>query len=187
MYLDDVKIPPGQVGQSFEQSAGKGSFVFVHEGRTAAAFRIFDATGVEGKAPEFALKYDGNEWGAGRLVVYHYKGKSTKFADGATPLAGVFISVEKCDGEAAFEAFRHRMREVKIDSNNDGGQWAASVVSGDTKLESALDLAKHQIAYRRVAGQDVPTPRLTVNGRDLAAELLDPLQLAPPAPPVAAR
>ena len=187
MYLDDVKLPAGQAGHAFEQSANKGSFVFVREGKTAAAFRIFDASGLEGKAPEFALKYDGNEWGAGRLVVYHYKGKETKFGTGATPLAGVYLSVEKCEGDAAFEAFRRRVREVKITSDNDGRQWAASVSSGETKLEAALDLNKHQIAYRRVAGQPAPTPRLTVNGRDIAAEILDPLHLAPAPASVATR
>ena len=186
LYLDDTKLPAGVVGRSFEQAASKDSIVFVREGKTAAAFRIFDATGAGGHAPQFAVKYDGNEWGAGRLVVYHYLGKPSGLGNNNPPtLAGVYLSVEKCDGDEAFTDFRKRMRDVKIESNHNGTEWSASVGAGDTKLEAALDVANHSIAYRRVGGQPVVPRTLTVNGRDLAAEVLDPLKLGPP-PSVAA-
>jgi hypothetical protein len=181
VYLDDVKLPAAQAGHSFEQPASEKSIVFIREGKAAAAVRIFQANALANQAPKFAVKYDGNEWGAGRLVVYHYQGKSTGFSHGETPVAGVYLCAESCADDAAFEAFRQRMQAVRIDSQNDGKQWSASVGSGETRLEAALDLADHTIAYRRVGGQDVPSHPLTVNGRDLAAEILGPLKLDVPA------
>ncbi len=179
IYLDDTKLPAGQIGHSFEQAASKDSVVFVREGKTAAAFRIFDASALENQTPHFAVKYDGNEWGAGRLVVYHYSGKSTGFGQGTTALAGVYLNAERCDSDQAFEDFRKRMHGLKIESKRDGKEWSASVEVDGTKLETALDLSNHSIAYRRVGGQNVLPHPLTVNDKDLAAEVLDPLKLEP--------
>ena len=45
-------------------------------------------------------------------------------------------------------------------------------MAGQVKLEAGLDLTRKQITVRRVNGVDIPRKILTVNGRDLAAEIL---------------
>ncbi len=170
VYLNDKKL---SADQPLDQSVDKDAIIFVREGKAAAALRIFSADGVAGQTPHFAVKYDGSEWGAGRLVAYHYAGAKKTIPTGPIH-AGIFMHVERCDSDAAFEDFMRRARACKIDEKHDGENWSASVQSGETRLEAGLDEKQH-IAFRRVNGHDVEPHRLTVNGRDFAAELIDPL------------
>ena len=174
VYLNEKKLP---ADQPYDEPADAGSVVIVREGQAAAALRLFAADGTEGKPAQFAVKYDGNEWGAGRLVAYHAKGG--KEALPHEPIhAGVYLHVERCADDAAFQDFMRRALACRIDQRHDGAQWSASVQTGDTRLEAALDGEQH-IAYRRVGGHEVESHRLTVNGRDFASELLDPLATSP--------
>jgi len=178
IYPDGERL---DVSAPFEKAVTAGSTVFVREGKSAAAFRIFTADGAGGQQASFAVKYDGNEWGAARLVAYHYKGAAAELK-GAPIVAGVFACAEQCETDAQFQDFVKRVAGLKIGLARDERQCAASVQAGGTKLEAALDLQKGKIAWRRVNGADVPPACLSVNGRDIAAEILGPLKLKTPPP-----
>jgi hypothetical protein len=54
------------------------------------------------------------------------------------------------------------------------GVWQVKAKSGVVELEAGLDLEQKQIALRRCNGKDWPANVFSVNGRDLAGELLRP-------------
>jgi len=169
VYIDGKKVAGDK---PFTQELTKDSVLVVCEGKAAVAMRIFEADGVQGQAAHFMAKYDGNEWNAGRLVAYHYVGANTKMPEGPIR-TGLFFQARQCDGQEALHLFLKESLELKIQQKKEGAQWSASVNSGGTKLDAALDLKERKIAWRRVNEQDIPPKRLSVNGRDIAAEILD--------------
>ena len=169
VYIDGKKVA---ADKPFSQELTKDSVLVVCEGKAAVAMRIFEADGVQGQAAHFMAKYDGNKWNAGRLVAYHYVGAKTKMPEGPIR-AGLFFQARQCDGQEALNLFLKESLELKIQQKKEGAQWSASVNSGGTKLDAALDLKERKIAWRRVNEQDILPKRLSVNGRDIAAEILD--------------
>jgi len=170
-YLDGERLhlPGGR--KPFEFPLKPGSTICVREGNAVLAARLFAADTMDGKPAPISLKYDGNEWGAARVVAMH--SSTTPTASLASLRAGVFLEMAHCADEASIGAFVRKTYDLKIKEETKGGVWSAAVDLPDAKLEAGLDLAKKHIAFRRVNGKDIPLERLSVNGRDLAAELLD--------------
>jgi hypothetical protein len=170
LYLNGKRLDPGK---PFDIPADEKTMVFLREGNAALAVRIFAADGCGGKPATFAVKYDGNDWRAGRLVAYHYQGKPARLTE-ASVRAGVFLHIEHCASDADFEAFMARLQAIDIVEKNRDSVWSASVDFGDTHLAAGLNLETGQIAFRKVGGQDFQPRVLTVNGRNLRDEILGP-------------
>lgn len=167
-YLDGR---PVDATRPFELPAGPDSIVVVREGRTAVAARLFAADACAGRAPLWQVKYDGHAPGAGRLVVYHYRGPDRALTE-ASVCAGLWLVAEHCETEAEFAAFLERTRQVQTRSRLEDGVWRLLAKHGTVELEAALDLKRKQIATRRVNGRDWQSEVLSVNGQDWAARTL---------------
>ena len=161
----------------FELPADANAVVGLREGKAAVAVRLFTATGAAGCAPPWKLEFDGNEQGAGRLAVHHYRGPARKLAD-ADVRCGLLVLAARCETDAAFAAFLKRAAQIELVETYRAGVWLVKAKSGAVVLEAALDLNQKQIAGRRVNGRAWRPEVLNVNGRDLAAKTLGRLPAA---------
>jgi len=160
-----------------------GSVLIVREGGAAVAVRIFAADALDGSPAGIEFMTDGAQWGAGRLAIYHYRGALEKLSPKNPVRVGALVLAADCPTDAAEAALLTRMKSAKISSETGGTLWTVDArLAGDPplRLEAALDFSKHAPDGRKIDGQPFAPPRFTVNGRDLAAELLD-------APPLASR
>jgi hypothetical protein len=156
--------------------AGLTSVVGIRQGNGAVAVRIFAADGLAGETPALAFRTDGAKWGAARLVAYHYHGESKTFDRPGGPIrAGVLIVAGRCETDAEFTALMDQVRNAEITSHSSGDKrhdWAVTTVVGGHSLEAGLSFKTGRPFLRRVDGQDYHPDVLTVNDRDLAAEIL---------------
>lgn len=155
--------------------AHRDSVLGVRCADAGVAVRIFAADGVEGQEPVYALKCDGAQWGAGRFVVYQYRGPETSIQQKPVR-CGVLILSDHCATQDDFVRLLNRAKAAKIDQKLKGEIWdVAARIDKTPDLESALNLKTGHPEIRRVDGKDYVPERFTVNGRDLAAEILDPV------------
>ena len=173
MQADQVWLDGRRVDTSKRVAlpAGPDSVVAVREGKAAVAARLFAADGCAGRAPLWQLKYDGNPQGAGRFVVYHYRGSPRQLVEPAVR-AGLLLVAERCETDAEFAVFLQRARQIQPVSRLDNDVWQVSARLGATELQAALDLKQKKIAARRVNGKAWQAEVLNVNGRDFLAETL---------------
>jgi hypothetical protein len=155
----------------FQIAADANAVVAVREGKAAVAFRLFAADGAAGQTPAWKLEFDGNEPGAGRLAVHHYRGAAQKFL-GVSVRCGLIMLATRCATDAEFSAFLKRAAQIKLVETTQDGVWEVKAKSGAVELEAGLDFNQKQIALRRVNGQTWQSEVLSVNGRDLAAATL---------------
>ena len=157
--------------KSFTLAADADAVVGVREGKAAVAIRLFAADGCAGQTPSWKLEFDGNEPGAGRFVVHHYRGSAQKLMEKSVR-CGIILLAARCETEAKFTAFLKRAAQIKLGQTTQDGVWQVTAKSGTVKLEAGLDLDQKQIALRRVNGRAWRSAVLSVNGRDIAAETL---------------
>ena len=169
IWLDGKVV---DVAKPFDLPANAASVVGLREGQAAVAVRMFAADGGAGQAAAWALQFDGNPQGGGRLVVHHYRGESRQLGERSLR-RGLLLMAERCETEAEFGAFLKRAGQVELTDATQNGVWQVRAKSGPVELEAGLDLDKKKVAVRRVNGRDWPPAVFTVNGRDLAAETLD--------------
>jgi hypothetical protein len=155
----------------FDLPADSKSTVCIREGNAALAIRIFAADGYAGKPAQYAVKYDGNKWGAGRLVAYHYKGPPIELNCPALR-SGVFLDMEHCASDEDFSQFMTREQAVNIVETSSPSGWSASADLGGTRLSAGLDLVAKKIAFRKINDRDIQPLTFTVNGRNLSDEIL---------------
>jgi len=168
LVLNGNRVDPSQ---PFALAADADAVVGVREGKAAVAARLFAADGCAGQAPSWKLEFDGNQQGAGRLVVHHYRGPARKLA-GPSVRCGLLLLAARCETEAEFTAFLKRAAQVELIESTQNSVWQVKARSGAVELEAGLDLNQKQIALRRVNGRAWQPEVLNVNGRDLAAETL---------------
>ena len=157
--------------QPFQIAADAHAVAGVREGKAAVAIRLFAADGAAGQTPACKLEFDGNESGAGRLAVHHYRGPAQRLAEKSVRCAFIMLAA-RCETEAEFAAFLKRAAQVELVEATQDGVWQVKAKSGAVELEAGLDLTRKQIALRRVNGRTPQADILSVNGRDLAAETL---------------
>lgn len=155
----------------FEIAADADAVVGVREGKAAVAVRLFAADGVAGQSPSWKLEFDGNEPGAGRLAVHHYRGSAQRLAEKSVR-CGLIMLAARCETEAEFTAFLKRAAEIELAETTQDGVWQVKAKSGAVELEAGLYLNQKQIALRRVNGRAWQPEVLSVNGRDLTAATL---------------
>jgi hypothetical protein len=155
--------------------AHRDSVLGIRNGNAGVAVRIFAADGVDHQEPQYALKCDGAPWGAGRLVVYQYQGSEKKITQ--RPIrAGVLILCARCTDESDLRSLMESIRKTKIEQARDDNSWdVRAAVPGAKNLEAALDLKEGHPSVRRVDGRDFQPDLFSVNGRDLATEILTPV------------
>lgn len=158
----------------FDLAANANSVVGIREGKAAVAARLFAADGSAGQSPSWRLAFDGNEPGAGRLVVHHYLGPTRKLAEPHLR-CGLLLWAERCETEADFASFLKRVAQTEMAETTQDGIWCVKAKSAAVELEAGLDLSRKQIALRRVNGRTWQCQVLSVNGRDLTAETLSRL------------
>jgi hypothetical protein len=161
--------------RAWSHPAHRDSVLGVRCGDAGVAVRIFAADGVEGQEPVYLLKCDGAQWGAGRFVVYQYRGPQTRIEQ--KPIrAGVLLLCDHCANDGDFTNLIDRARMANIVQKLDGDAWDVQAQVGtNLSLESALNLKTGHPTIRRVDGKDYVPDRFSVNGRDLAAQILDPV------------
>jgi hypothetical protein len=155
--------------------AHRDSVLGIRCGNAGVAVRIFAADGVDHQSPQYALKCDGAQWGAGRLVVYQYQGTEKKITQ--KPIrAGVLILCARCTNETELTSLMESVRKTKIEQSRDDNAWdVRAAAPGIKSLEAALDLQSGHPSIRRVGNTDFQPDLFSVNGRDLAAGILVPL------------
>jgi hypothetical protein len=168
LVLNTNRVDPAQ---PFVLASGADAVVGLREGKAAVAARLFAADGCAGQAPSWKLEFDGNEQGAGRLTVHHYRGPARKLAEPSVR-CGLLLLAARCETEAEFTALLKRAAQVELAETTQNGVWQVRARSGAVELEAGLDLHQKQIALRRVNGRAWQPEVLSVNGRDLAAETL---------------
>jgi hypothetical protein len=154
------------------------SVIGIREGRAAVAIRIFLADGAMPDHPMSYLKNDGARYGAGRLVVYHSRGK-----EGITtvrPLrSGVIVLAAECETNEDFAKFLENARAWKVTSSQEGQVWQAAA-SGpspskpgeELSLSASIDLGKKQTGERKVNDRAYDDKQVfSVNGENLAARV----------------
>jgi hypothetical protein len=184
-----VQFPPEAMGnpppsaieqlQSWSIPAHRDDVLGIRYGNAGVAVRIFEADGTRGVDPELELKCDGFSGGAGRLVAYHYRGESRALKEKMIR-AGVAVICRRCGNDEQFDSLLRDAKAALIDQSLDDDVWRVRLTEpGDRQNPKSvlvsLDLATGRPADRRVDGADYVVDRLSVNGRDLAAEILDPL------------
>lgn len=157
----------------FQIAADAKAVVGVREGKAAVAVRLFAADGAAGQTPAWKLEFDGNEPGAGRLAVHHYRGAAQKLA-GSSVRCGLIMLAARCETAAEFTAFLRRAAQIELAETSQAGVWRVNAKSGAVELEAGLDLNQKEIALRRVNGRNWQPEVLSVNGRDLATATLGP-------------
>ena len=155
----------------FDLAASPEAVVGLREGKAGLAIRLFVADGAAGQSPVWNLGYDGNEQGAGRLTVYHYRGPARKLADPHLR-CGLVLLAAQCNNEAEFASLLKRAADLRLTQGVENGIWQAKAVSGSLAVEAGLGLTRKRVAWRRVNGQAWQPEVLSVNGRDWAAETL---------------
>jgi hypothetical protein len=168
LVLNGNRVDPAQ---PFDLAAGADAVVGVREGTATVVVRLFAADGCAGQAPSWKLEFDGNQQGAGRLAVYHYRGPARKLTE-RTVRCGLILLAARCETQADFTAFLKRAAQVELIESTQNGVWQVKAKSGAVDLEAGLDLNQKQIALRRVNGRAWQSEVLSVNGRDLTAETL---------------
>ena len=164
----------GQPVQAGSQMPAKmTSVVGIRHGDAAVAVRIFAVDGLGGQQPTLAIKTDGAQWGAGRIVAYHYQGDARSFEHSGPIRAGVIIFAKRCETDAQFVDLMEQVRTAKVSSNPDNNLWDVTATIGGHALQSTLSLKTGRPDLRRVDGKDFRPQPFTVNGRDLAAEILN--------------
>ena len=83
------------------------------KGKAAVAVRLFAADGAAGQTPTWKLEFDGNEPGAGRLAVHHYRGPARKLAEKSLR-CGLIMLAARCETEAEFTAFLKRVARNRV-------------------------------------------------------------------------
>jgi hypothetical protein len=149
------------------------SVVAFRYGHAAVAIRIFAADGVDKQTPLLALKCDGAEWGAGRLVAYHYRGEAKKIEQKIVR-AGLLVLASHCNGDGDLAALATESRNAEIHHDMTGNNWGArAIVPTSTRvtLEAGLDVSTGAPVFRMVNGVSYCPERFTVNARDINAEL----------------
>lgn len=180
LALDDTPI---DLDAKAPQPVAPGSVLVVREGGAAVVVRVFAADAVDGSPAKIEFKTDGAEWGAGRLAVYHYRGTPKKLLPRNPVRVGVLVLAGDCPDAAAEAALVARVKSADISSQVEGGVWTATVkLTGESPhtLEAVLDFSTRAPAGRKIDGRPFVPSRFTVNGRDLAAELLEAAPLATP-------
>jgi hypothetical protein len=192
-----VQFPPEALGAPFPKNGGppapvverlqswsipahRDDVLGIRYGNAGVAVRIFEADGAGGVGPELELKCDGFSGGAGRLAVYHYRGESRTLKEKMLR-AGVTLICRRCDNDDQFNSLLRDAKAARIDQSLDHNVWQVRITEpGDRQnpksLLVSLDLATGRPVDRSVDGADYVVDRLTVNGRDLAVEILDPLR-----------
>ncbi len=170
IYVDDRRV---DTSLSVDTALTERSTIFVREGSAAIAIRLFAADALAGQNPVLSLKFDGREWGAGRVVAYHYRGKEANL-EGQEGQVGFFVIARRCATEESFAAFRDEVMAIPVEIKNDRGIWEASMVWAGHSLKAGIDLQEHRIASRLIDGTSQAVETLTVNGRDYAGEILGP-------------
>jgi len=168
VVLDGVRV---DASRPFLRVANAETVVGIREGKAAVATRLFAADGCAGQSPAWTLESDGNATGAGRLAVHHYAGPTRKLA-GQTIRCGFMLFAERCETEADFAAFLGRVARIQPTATSVDGIWRVKAKSGSVELEAGLDLGRKQIVQRSVNGRSWQPRVLSVNDRDLAAEIL---------------
>ena len=161
---------PIDTKSAFKVAAGERSTLFVREGRTVVGLRIFGVEGCRGERPAVELKYDGNDQHAGRLAIYHYRGEPKRIT-GRSVRVGIVLAAATCETDAEFGDFSRQFGRYRVSESMRGDVWSATLDSSPHRVETALDLKKKECLWRRVDGADVPRALLTINNRDIAAEL----------------
>jgi len=168
LVLDGKPVDPTK---PFALGASASSVVGVREGKAAAAVRLFAADGANGQTPTWTFEFDGNNAGAGRLVVHHYRGPARVLAEQSMRCGLLFLAA-RCENEAEFTTLIKRAAQIELAQSTQSSVWRVKAKSGSTALETGLDLGNKAIAMRRVNGKDWPVHVLRVNGRDLGDEIL---------------
>jgi hypothetical protein len=164
-------------GACWSLPAATGSVIGIRHGNAGVALRILAVDGLAGQQPSLALKADGAPWGAGRLVAYHYQGAPRTFSPSDGPVrAAIFIVCRRCESDAQFEALiadaRNAQATITEQSATSGApSWDARLKMAGHELEVSLQSGRPVV--RRVDNEDYRPQTFTVNGRDLAAELLN--------------
>jgi hypothetical protein len=137
------------------------------------AIQIFAADGVEDQTPTYALKCDGADLGAGRLVVYHYRGEAKEIQQKVVR-AGIMILCDHCDGDADLLQLMKRLKEAPIKQSTSGDVWTVGAKILGAKPETlgaALDFKTGQPAMREVNEQPFQPELFSVNGLDINKQI----------------
>lgn len=166
--------------RSWSIAAHPDDVLGIRYGNGAVAVRLFAADGVDGREADIELKCDGFPWGAGRLVAYHYRGESRSLKEKMLR-AGVALICRRCESDAQFDSLMRDAKSARIDQELDHDVWRVQLREiGDRQNPKSvlvsLNLVTGRPVDRRVDGAEYVVDRLSVNGRDLAAEILDPLK-----------
>ncbi len=178
LYLDGTEI----TSRTGTIPVGIDCVLGVREGDSVVAVRMFHVDGIGGYSPTAAIKFDGGEFAAGRLVAYHYSGPARTFAPGTTSRTGVLVVARRCTGDAEAAAFLQSVKEAPIAMESLGSQWTASVSLPDVDLAAGLDTATDAILYRRVNGVDYQPEMFTFSDGSVTRDLADEILNAPSAP-----
>jgi len=150
------------------------SVIGIREANGAMAIRIFTAETAPGSSPAFFLKNDGEEWGAARLVAYHYKGANTQLKVSSLR-SGILLLAGHCASDTEFQSFLQQAKNWSIVQSDEGALWKVKAQgtegSSKTLLEASLDLASKETGPRSVNGQPVSLPVLSINGVDWAEKI----------------
>ena len=164
VILFNLVLNGNQVDTSkpFEFAANADAVVGIREGKSVVAIRLFAVDGCAGQSPTWKLEFDGNEPGAGRLAVHHYRGLAQSLAEQNIRCERMLLA-ERCETESEFATFLNRVSQIKLADTTRKGIWHVKAKSGSVELEASLDLSNKLIALSRV------------NGRAWKPEVLEPV------------
>jgi hypothetical protein len=159
------------VTNKFQYVATSKSVVALREGKGSVAIRLFAADGCSGQTPKWKLEFDGNEQGAGRFAVHHYRGSSGKLLDKYVRV-GFVVLAQRCETDEEFLAFLKRVGEINIQETMQADVWCVAASLQDVQLKTGLNLNNKQISSRFVNGKTWQPEVLEINGRDIASKNL---------------
>ncbi|MBV9864847.1 MAG: hypothetical protein JO316_05825 [Abitibacteriaceae bacterium] len=168
--VDGVAVLPQTIT---EHTAHLNSVLGLRAGKTGVAIRIFRADGCARQEPTFTLKTDqaGVQAEVTRYVVYHYRGPAQKLKEEHLRV-GLLMLAAHCDNDNDFQQLLQTVQNAHIEEQDDQTTWRVTAQIGNLSLAAARDLAHRTLLYRRINGQDFQPSNLSVNGDDLAAQIL---------------
>jgi hypothetical protein len=150
-----------------------GSVVLLRAGSAAVAIRVFHADGHGKQPPMIALKADpvGLKYGAARLAIYHYAGAGETLKVRRYKV-GLLIVADKCAGIADEVALIRRVQQADVEDVATAHDWTVTAKIEGHALSADIDLTGQDDPVRTLDGAPAPAHVLTVNGNNLAAQIL---------------
>ena len=123
IYVDGhfIDVP----NKPFQYNVSSKGIIALRVDESCAVIKILEVDGCEGQPPRAILKIDatGNDLGAMRLAMYHYRGRVTKIKGQTHVRAALLFLVDECQDENEMNKMIDEVDSAPVSSDIRDGTW----------------------------------------------------------------